>query len=97
MIEAYAELRVCRHIADGAKHFVLTKTHHRQVLCTEKTTSAWGRAWGESWGSSWGKNALLIKLDPADPGTVSFGTHITALELGEKAIKLLEGLVPEGQ
>ena len=94
MIEAHAELRVCRHIADGAKHFVLRAKHHRQVLRTEKTASAWGNAWGKSWGSSWGENALVIELDLADPGAASLGTHITALELGEKAVKLLEDLVP---
>lgn len=94
MIEAHPELRVCRHIADGAKHFVLTAKHHCQVQRTERTSSAWGKSWGKSWGGAWGQDALVIELDPADPGTAFLGTRTTALELGETVVKLLEGLVP---
>ena len=65
----HVELRICRHVADGAKHFVATAKHHQQVSGTNITRDAWGGAWDSAWGGSWGKDALVVQLDPADPDT----------------------------
>ena len=94
LFKQHIELRVCRHIAEGAKHFVVEDKRHRQVKSTSKSESAWGDAWGDSWGDSWGERALIIELDPSDPDTAILGKRILALDLGERVVKLLESIVP---
>ena len=93
LFKQHVELRICRHIADGAKHFVATDKRHHQVLRTAKKDSAWGGAWGSSWGASWGERALVIDLDPTDADTVVLGAQISATDLGEKVVVVLKKVV----
>ena len=67
LFEQHVELRVCRHIAEGAKHFILHDARHQQVRETARTGDSWGGAWGKAWGGAWGTDALMIELDAADP------------------------------
>jgi len=94
LFKQHVELRICRHIADGAKHFVAKDKRHHQVKGTAKTDSAWGSAWGNSWGASWGKRALVINLDPSVADTTTLGSQISATDLGEKVLKVLKKVVP---
>ena len=94
LFEQYVELRVCRHLADGAKHFLVTHHRHKQVQRTVQTHSAWGRSWGDSWGASWGREELIVHLDPSDGETGKLGRQIAALKLAEKVITILGRLVP---
>jgi hypothetical protein len=93
LFDSHVELRVCRHIADGAKHFSVTGKQHHQIQSTKKTSSEWGKAWGKSWGNSWGTEELVIKLDSSDSDTKSLGNSISAVQLGERTVVILEGLV----
>ena len=89
----HVELRVCRHLADGAKHFVVNDPRHHQVQATARQSGAWGDSWGNSWGNSWGTRSLLILLDPADQSTGNLGNSIVALDLAEKVLHVLEQIV----
>lgn len=93
LFKQYVELRVCRHIADGAKHFMVSDPRHRQVIATVKRKPAWDRAWGGSWGDAWGPHRLVIKLDPADKDTVTLGEEISVLDLGGRLMTLMRGIV----
>jgi hypothetical protein len=93
----HIELRTSRHIADGGKHFIATDRKHRQVTSTSESSGAWAPgAWARNaWaGTAWATGDLVIDLDPADPGTVALGPRISALELAERTIRILEALVP---
>jgi hypothetical protein len=92
--KTHVELRICRHIADGAKHFQLTDTRHKQVKESLKTHDAWGGVFGNSWGGSWGRDALVIELDSADPDTMQFGNRIDAIDLAERVFRTLLSIVP---
>lgn len=91
----YVELRICRHLADGAKHFLATHVQHKQVQSTNRTHNAWGRSWAPgSWGDSWGADDLIVRLDPTDADTMQLGCDIRAIDLAEKVLVVLEQVVP---
>jgi hypothetical protein len=90
----HVELRICRHLADGAKHFLVTHPRHEQVSATVRTHDVWGGSWGGSWASRWGKNELMIHLDPADVDTKKLGSSISALDLAEMVLMVLKQIVP---
>ena len=46
----YVELRICRHLADGAKHLIVTAAKHKQVKGTSVELHGWGNSWGDAWG-----------------------------------------------
>lgn len=91
----HVELRVCRHLADGAKHFILTHKQHQQVQTTTRLRGVWGGSWGNRWGNSWGRNVLIVQLDPADSDTSLLGSRISALDLAEKVLSILEQIVTD--
>jgi hypothetical protein len=94
LFNSHVELRICRHIADSGKHYIVKDPQHKQIKATEGTKSAWGNSWGRAWSNSWGRVDLLVRLDPADPDTGTLGTDISALELAEKTLAILRKLAP---
>lgn len=88
------ELRICRHIADGAKHFEATDERHIQVANTSLSLGAWGKSWAKgAWKpGAWG-DGLFVDLDPEDPDTQPLGIRISALKLAEKALVIVEKVV----
>jgi hypothetical protein len=90
----YIELRICRHLADGAKHFEATQDRHKQVVKTWLSSGAWGSSWAKrAWkAGAWG-DGLFIELDPRDSDTQALGARISALKLAEKAIVIVEAIV----
>jgi hypothetical protein len=85
----HVELRICRHLADGAKHFELHNPQHQQVRSTVKTAGAWDKSWYVWAPGVWG-DGLTIKLDDKDPGTKQFGAQLTAIQLAERVMPLVE-------
>ena len=86
------ELRICRHLAEEAKHFQATDPRHKQVAGTSFSQGAWAAgAWAEgAWKlGAWG-DGLFISLNPRDPDTASLGVRINALQLAEKVMVILE-------
>lgn len=94
LFESHIELRICRHIADSAKHYLVRDPRHKQVRATEGTQSTWGNSWSRAWGDSWGRLDLLVRLDPADPDTGTLGMEISAFELAERTLVILQKVVP---
>lgn len=94
LFSQYIELRICRHLADGAKHFEVTHPKHKQVINTWLSPGAWGGAWAKgAWKpGAWG-DGLFIALDPRDTDTQAFGVRIHALQLAEKALVIVEKAV----
>ena len=86
----HVELRICRHLADGAKHFEATNPKHKQVSDTSKSSGAWGTFWGDAWKPGvWG-DGLFVSLDPQDTDTKAIGNRINALELAERVLAIIE-------
>jgi len=86
------ELRICRHLAEGAKHFQATEPRHKQVAGTAFSPGAWAiGAWAKgAWKpGAWG-DGLFISLDPRDPDTASLEARINAVQLAEKTLAILE-------
>lgn len=54
-------LKICEHLAVGAKHFAPSSAKHQSVSGSKRSGS-WGRSWGGSWGESWGEK-LIVLLD----------------------------------
>ncbi|MBI2747788.1 MAG: hypothetical protein HYX43_00225 [Burkholderiales bacterium] len=94
LFSKHVELRICRHLADGAKHFEATHPRHKQVASTWKSSGAWGNAWAKGvWKPGvWG-DGLFISLDPSDSDTKSIGSRISALQLAERALAIVEKAV----
>ncbi len=90
----YIELRICRHLADGAKHFEATHPKHKQVGRTWFSSGAWGNSWAKgTWTPGvWG-DGLFIELDSRDTDTQALGARISALKLAEKAMVIIETIV----
>jgi hypothetical protein len=90
----FVELRICRHLADGGKHFELTHPQHKQVASTAKTAGVWGDVWAPgTWAPGvWG-DGLFINLDPRDQDTISLGTRVSALQLAERVMTIVESAV----
>lgn len=88
----HVELRISRHIADGAKHFEVTSPRHIQVSGTSAPPSGFQ-------GDAFQPNAfqvggLIIHLDARDPDTAPFGGRIHALPLAERVLSAIEKEVP---
>lgn len=94
LFDSHVELRICRHIADSGKHYIVKDPQHKQVKETKGTESAWRTSWGPAWGNSWGTVDLLVHLDPADPDTSTLGTDISALDLAARTLAILQRYVP---
>lgn len=92
VFKQHVELRVCRHIADGAKHFLATHTNHRQVSGT--STAPGGFQSNAFQASAYQVGALTIVLDPTDPDVSALGPSIDAVRLAERVVKVLKGVVP---
>lgn len=52
LFTSHVELRICRHIADSGKHYIVRDTRHKQVKTTNGTESAWRNSWSRAWGDS---------------------------------------------
>lgn len=92
LFQGSVELRVCRHIAEGAKHFEPTDKRHKQVGDTAVSPPAFQA--GAFQRGAFQTGGISIKLDPADPDTASLGSEIEAIELARRVIAILERVVP---
>lgn len=90
----HIELRICRHLADGAKHFEVTNPKHKQVTNTWFSSGAWGNSWAKGvWKpGTWG-HGLFVTLDPRDTQTQTLGAKVSALYLAEKVMEVVEKIV----
>lgn len=95
LFEKHVELRICRHLADGAKHFEATHSQHRQVKNTAESAGSWGGSW-DRWGGSWGRG-LFISLDPTDPDTKLIGDRVSVIALAEKALAIIEEMLHDNE
>lgn len=92
----YVQLRICRHIADGAKHFEVTAKHHQQIVGTSVSYAAWAPHSWKGWKKgSWSENEMIVGLDPADPDTADYGDRIEVGRLAEETLRTLEQLLQE--
>ena len=88
----HVELRVSRHLADGGKHFEATHRQHQQVAATTKSAGAWGESW-RGWAPGvWG-DGLFIDLYPMDPGTKQLGARISAVQLAERVMAIVQAAI----
>ena len=92
LFERYIELRIARHIAEGAKHFEATDPRHKQVSATTITLGAFQAGAFQS--SAFETGGLVVALDPADSETSLLGTRIDALELARRVLAVLEKVAP---
>jgi len=76
-------LQVCRHIADGSKHFQATASHHTSV----KDTSLEGSAFqpGAFQSDAFQGRQLIVHLD--GPSATQFGATIEVAELAEQVLR----------
>lgn len=89
---AHVELRTCRHIADGAKYFVVTHRHHKQIADAQLTRGAFQSNAFQA--TAFNVGELTISLDPADAGTASLGRTVDAVTLATRVIDALHRVVP---
>lgn len=75
-------LRICEHLAVGAKHFEPTSKKHTSVKASGVFDS-WGGSWGESWGSSW--KSLKVVLDSEFHGL--YGKEVSVKKLADDALE----------
>lgn len=89
----HVQLRICRHIADGAKHFEATAKQHQQI----EGTSVAFFADDESGliEVKFGPDELVIGLSQNDPETGIYGKRIEIGRLAEETLRVLEQLVQE--
>ena len=92
IFDQFVELRICRHLADGAKHFVATHNMHKQVQSTATTPGAFQAGAFQS--DTFQTGYLEIELDPRDIDTATLGSHIDAITLGERVLAALAKVVP---
>ena len=87
----HVELRICRHLADGAKQFEVTHQKHKQVINTWFSSGAWGNSWAKgAWKpGSWG-DGLFVALGPSDTETQALGAKVSAFYLAEKVMEVVE-------
>lgn len=91
LFDKHVELRIARHIADGAKHFEATDRQHVQVAGTSAVPAAFqGDAFQPD---AFQVGALIIELDARDAETVTVGRRINAVELGERVLRVAERIV----
>lgn len=96
--ERHPALRICRHLADGAKHFQVIAKHHRQVTGTSLSYAVWAEGtWAPgSWAKgTWAENELIVGLDPADAEAAVYGPRIEVGRLAEETLRVLEQLVQQ--
>ena len=92
LFSRHVELRVSRHIADGAKHFEVTHPQHIQVAGTSAPPPTFQ---GDSFQTdAFQVGGLIIDLDPRDPDTAALGGRIHALPLAERVFAVIEKVVP---
>ena len=90
LFSKHVELRIARHLADGAKHVVLHNTNLKQVSGTVGTQPAFQRG---AFSDAFQTGRLVVQLDPRDPDTLSLGAEIEALELAERTFAVARGVV----
>jgi len=94
LFSEHIELRICRHLADGAKHFEVTNQKHKQVTKTWFSPGAWGNSWAKgTWKPGLWGDGLLVALDPRDIDTQEFAEKILAFQLAEKVMVVVEKIV----
>lgn len=75
-------LRICEHLADGAKHFLLTRPH-QGVDTTTKISGAFDPQLFDP--GAFDVGALTIELEPAEAAHVG-AVQVSALELASKVL-----------
>jgi hypothetical protein len=91
LFKNHVELRIARHIADGAKHFEATRNHHLQVAGTSTSPGAFQR--GAYQADAFQIGGLIVELDARDADTLAIGTRVDALSLAEKVLLVAEAIV----
>jgi hypothetical protein len=82
LFENHVELRICRHIADGAKHFEATHSQNKQI----KGTSV---SYGGFQSNAFQRNAfqigggLYVVLEPAEARILGYEATIKAVNLAK--------------
>jgi hypothetical protein len=93
LFNQFVELRICRHLADGAKHFSATHAMHKQVQGLAKTPGTFQANAFQP--DAFQTGGLEIELDPADQATLSVGPRINAIHFASQVIDILRKVVPE--
>ena len=91
LFKNHVELRVARHIADGAKHFKATQPRHKQVVGTSALVSV-PQSWAPQPDTAQVK-ALIIELDARDPDTATLGQKVYVMELAERILGVARKIV----
>ena len=82
----HVESRICRHLADGAKHFVATNIHHTQVLSTKRQ----GRFDPSLFDPViFDTNKLMVELSNEDSFVLGVNQFISAIDLARKVLNRL--------
>ncbi len=90
----HAALRVCSHIANGAKHFVAKDERHHSVASTatmETYCLTFGGARNTIARNAEEGNEFLVECGPCDSPTL--GSWVSVTELARRILELLGGLV----
>ncbi len=77
-------LRICEHLAIGAKHFEPKSDQHTSVIET-KSTTVWSYSLGDIWADGVWAEWLIVKLD--GEARERYGSSIRADELSNHAIE----------
>jgi hypothetical protein len=88
----HVELRIARHIADGAKHFKVTQPQHTQVVGTSALLSVPQSGGMPQPGPAQVKD-LIIELDMRDPDTAKLGQKVYVMELAERILGVARKIV----
>jgi hypothetical protein len=87
----FIELRICRHLADGAKHFIATHSMHKQV---QGVTRRPGAFQANAFSDAFQTGGLEIALDSTDQATLSVGPRISATHMADRVLDVLNKVVP---
>src|SRR4051812_32859940 len=87
----FVELRICRHLADGAKHFIATHSMHKQV---QEVIRKPGAFQANAFSEAFQTGGLEIAFDPADRATLSVGPRISTTHMANKVLDVLNKVVP---
>jgi len=91
LFNRHVELRVCRHLADGAKHFQLTAPHHTQVLSTTERQGPFDPAMFDP--AAFDTGSLIVQLSPQDAIDIGLDASVAVLSLADLVMRRLELLV----
>lgn len=91
LFKNHVELRIARHIADGAKHFKATQPRHKQVVGTSALLSV--PQSGVTQSNTDQVKDLIIELDARDPDTAMFGKKVYVVELAEHILSVARRIV----